>query len=134
MLGRAARFATLLVTFCAGSLGVSAAELLMFTRAGCAYCVKWEREIGPIYPKTPESLAAPLRKVRTDRPLPADIRFDPPIRVTPTFVVMDNGREIGRFAGYQDDSTFWGLLNMLLRRMDDSDPPGPIKTRYELNR
>jgi len=74
---------------------------------------------------------APLRKVRTDRPLPDDIRFDPPIRVTPTFVLMNQGREVGRFAGYLDDATFWGLLNILLRRMDDSDPPAPLKTRHE---
>lgn len=114
------------------SVPAMAAELLMFTRADCAFCRKWEREIEPIYGKTAESRTAALRKVRTDRPLPPDIRFNPPIVLTPTFVLMDEGREIGRFAGYNDEATFWGLLTMLLRKLDDMDPPAPTRTGLEV--
>ena len=131
MMMQIGRIVALLAALWAGLATVSAAELLYFTRAGCPYCIKWEREIESIYSRTPESKAAPLRKVRTDRLLPPDIRFDPPIRITPTFILMENGREVGRFLGYTDDATFWGLLNMLLRRLDDADTPGPIKTRHE---
>ena len=131
MMMQIGRIGVLLAALWAGLATVSAAELLYFTRAGCPYCIKWEREIEPIYPKTPEGMTAPLRKVRTDRLLPADIRFNPPIRITPTFILMENGQEVGRFLGYTDDSTFWSLLNMLLRQKDDADTPGPIKTRHE---
>jgi hypothetical protein len=123
--------AALLLLVCSALPGL-AAELLMFTRADCAFCRKWEREIEPIYGKAPEGRVAVLRKIRTDRPLPPDIRFNPPIVLTPTFVLMDDGREIGRFAGYNDEATFWGLLTMLLRKLDDMDPPAPTKTRAEV--
>lgn len=113
------------------SFSATAAELLMFTRADCAFCRKWEREIGPVYPRTAESRVAPLRRIRTDQPLPPDIRFNPPVSVTPTFILMDGEREIGRFAGYSDDGTFWGLLTILLRRFDDQDVPAPTRTRHE---
>ncbi len=115
----------------------NAAELLMFTRADCVYCLLWERQIEPIYGKTDEAVTAPLRKVRTDRPLPEDAFLTPPVRVTPTFVLMENGREVGRFAGYNDDATFWANLGMLLRRLDDQTPSDSapqnnvVKTHFE---
>ncbi len=30
-----------------------AAELFMYRREGCSWCLAWDREIGPIYGKTP---------------------------------------------------------------------------------
>lgn len=35
----------------------------MFTRDGCPWCARFEREVGPIYPKTPEGRLAPLQRV-----------------------------------------------------------------------
>jgi thioredoxin-related protein len=43
------------------------------------------------------------------------------VRYTPTFVVVDNGREIGRITGYVNDDAFWGLLAALATRIT---PPG----------
>ena len=37
-----------------------------------------------------------------------------PIRFTPTFVLVDDGREIGRIEGYPGEDFFWGLLERLL--------------------
>jgi hypothetical protein len=39
------------------------------------------------------------------------------IIVTPTFVLIDEGREIGRMVGYQGSEFFYGLLDGLLRRL-----------------
>ena len=60
------RFALVaLVALCAAVMLASAAqpaELVMFRRDGCPWCAKWDREIGPIYPKTefnqPRAVAA----------------------------------------------------------------------------
>lgn len=42
-------------------------ELVMFERDGCAWCAQWDREIGPIYPKTQEAQRFPLRRVNLDK-------------------------------------------------------------------
>jgi len=113
------------------ALPASAAELLLFTRKGCAYCVLWEREIGGIYPKTDEARAAPLRRIHTDKPQASDPRLEPPVSVTPTFVLMDGTREIGRFSGYTNDLTFWSMLSVLLQRMEGADRgPAPQPAGY----
>lgn len=95
---------------------VHAAELVMFERAGCPWCRHWDREIAPVYPKTAEGARAPLRRVSLDRPLAPEWRLDPPVFYSPTFVVMENGREIGRITGYMNAESFWGLLSTLLAK------------------
>ncbi len=91
-----------------------AAELVMFERAGCVWCARFDAEIAPIYGKTEESQAAPLRRVDLGRPLPADLAKIDPGAFTPTFVVVDEGREIGRIRGYPGDAFFFGLLGRIL--------------------
>jgi hypothetical protein len=81
----------------AGSL---AAELVMFERAGCIWCARFDAEIAPIYGKTEESQVAPLRRVDRNGPLPADLAGIDAGAFTPTFVVVKEGREIGRIRGY----------------------------------
>jgi hypothetical protein len=100
-----------------------AAELVMFERAGCPWCRRWDSEIAPIYPKTPEGVKAPLRRVSLDRPLSAEWTLDPPIFYSPTFVLMENGREIGRMTGYMNAESFWGLLSAMLAKASQSSSP-----------
>ncbi len=97
-----------------------AAELVMFERAGCAWCEAFDREIAPIYGKTEEGLRAPLRRVDTARPVPPDLAFIETERLTPLFVLVDRGREIGRIRGYPGEDFFWGLLGALMKKLDAS--------------
>ncbi|MEY9464839.1 MULTISPECIES: thioredoxin [Bradyrhizobium] len=91
-----------------------AAELVMLERAGCVWCARFNAEIAPIYGKTDEGRAAPLRRVDLNRPLPADLAGIDPGPFTPTFVVVQEGREIGRIRGYPGDAFFFGLLDRIL--------------------
>jgi hypothetical protein len=91
-----------------------AAELVMFERADCIWCARFDAEIAPIYGKTDESQTAPLRRVDLGRPRPADLAGIDPGAFTPTFVVVDEGREIGRIRGYPRDAFFFGLLDRIL--------------------
>jgi hypothetical protein len=95
-----------------------AAELVMFEQAGCAWCLRWNKEIGPAYPNTPEAKIAPLRRVDIHDPLPADLAGIRVERFTPTFVLVDNGKEIGRMRGYTGDQFFWFLLGEMLEKLD----------------
>jgi thioredoxin-related protein len=92
---------------------LAAAELVMVEQAGCHWCARWNAEIAHIYPKTEEGARAPLRRVDL-RDLRDDIDFTSKPVFTPTFVLVDNGRELGRIEGYAGDQFFWFLLKELL--------------------
>lgn len=99
-------------------IGAQAAELVMFDRAGCVWCRKWDQEVGAIYPRSPEGQRAPLRRASLDQPLPPELKLMPPVFYSPTFVLMDAGREIGRITGYPGDEAFWGLLSAMLKKFE----------------
>lgn len=92
-------------------------QLVMVEQDGCHWCARWNEEISHIYPKTDEGLRAPLRRVNL-RDLPEDITFASRPVFTPTFVLIREGREIGRIEGYAGDEFFWFLLGKLL----DAEP------------
>jgi|DewCreStandDraft_4_1066084.scaffolds.fasta_scaffold00358_33 hypothetical protein len=102
--------------FFAGPAG--AAELVMFSDRGCSYCARFEAEIGPVYPKTEEARRAPLRRVDLGEGIPPEFAHLRPPSFTPTFVLVEQGREIGRILGYPGEMHFWGLLGMLLERLE----------------
>ncbi len=89
----------------------------MAEEVGCIYCARWNAEIAEIYPKTPEGKAAPLVRydLHTDE-APAELRQK--VRFTPTFILVQNGVEVGRIEGYPGEDFFWGLLGMLLKDAD----------------
>lgn len=98
---------------------VAAAELVVFVLDACAPCALFERQIGRIYARTEEGRRAPLRRVDFEAQTSADLAFLAPAEVAPTFVLVDNGAEIGRFSGYASDELFWLSLNALLNRLPD---------------
>jgi len=97
-----------------------AAELIMFEQAGCEWCAAFDREIAPIYPKTDEGRRAPLRRLDIAQPLPQDLAFIAVERLTPLFVLVDNGREIDRIRGYPGEDNFWGLLDAMMKTLDET--------------
>lgn len=106
------------------SPALQAAELVMFERPGCMWCMRWHKEVGPIYPKTPEGERAPLRARMIDRNSQAEYRLREPVFYTPTFVLVEKGQELGRITGYMGDDAFWGLMKMLAAKLDAADQTG----------
>ena len=90
-------------------------ELVMVEEAGCMWCARWNEEISGIYPKTPEGMAAPLRRIDIRERRPDDIAFARPLSFTPTFVLVVDGTEVARIEGYPGEDFFWGLLGMQLK-------------------
>ena len=97
-----------------------AAELVMFEQQGCEWCRVWHSRIGPIYPKTAEGQKAPLRRVDIFDPVPDDLKDIHPGHFTPTFVLLENGREVGRIRGYPGEDFFWGLLGEMIEKLDNA--------------
>ncbi|WP_347312289.1 thioredoxin family protein [Defluviimonas sp. SAOS-178_SWC] len=89
-------------------------KLLMVEQPGCAYCARWDADIAPIYPKTPEGQAAPLERVQLRGPYPDNVELGPRPVFTPTFILVQDGREAGRIEGYPGEDFFWGLLAQLM--------------------
>ena len=94
-----------------------ASELVMFEQAGCVYCQRWDRDVGSLYGKTPEAQSLPLRRIDIQNQKASGVTLASPVRYTPTFVVVDNGREVGRITGYSNDDSFWGLLDALAAKL-----------------
>ncbi|MCG6882369.1 MAG: hypothetical protein LJE62_01300 [Silicimonas sp.] len=93
----------------------------MVEEQGCVWCARWDREISAIYPKTTEGQAAPLRRHDLHAELPEGVAFAARIRFTPTFVLVSEGQEIGRIEGYPGEDFFWGLLGMMLQKIETED-------------
>ena len=91
-------------------------SLLMFEEVGCVWCARWNAEVGPEYPITPEGLAAPLVRLDIHEPLPDDLSLTSRPRFTPTFILVEDGAELGRIEGYPGEDFFWGLLGRMLER------------------
>lgn len=89
-------------------------ELMMAEEPGCIWCARWNTEIGPIYDKTGEGAAAPLRRVDITAPLPEDITLARSVNFTPTFILLIDGTEVARLEGYPGEDFFWGLLGQML--------------------
>jgi hypothetical protein len=100
-----------------------AAELVMFERGGCVWCARWNHDVGPVYDKTAEAKVLPLRRVDIGRQTAAGITLAAPVVYTPTFVVVDRGREIGRITGFINDEAFWGLLDTLAAKLEPVPEP-----------
>ena len=96
---------------------VSAAELIMLEEDGCPWCERWNKEVGVVYHKTPEGQRAPLRRLDIHKALPPELKFLTKGRYTPTFVLIDKGREISRIRGYPGEDFFWGLFAKMLGRL-----------------
>jgi len=89
---------------------------LMYRRQGCPWCLAWDRAIGPIYGKTDVGQRAPLRMVDLDRER-LQVSLKTPVIYTPTFVLVEQNREVGRIEGYPGEAHFWGLLDQLVQRL-----------------
>ena len=112
------------------AMPVSAAELLMYRRAGCSWCAAWDRDIGPIYAKTDIGRQLPLRFVDLGRESRHGIALASPVRYTPTFVLVEGTKELGRIEGYPGEDFFWGYLERLIGRIPVRDEMGE-KTRAQ---
>lgn len=89
--------------------------LLMAEEDGCVWCARWNEEISHIYPKTDEGKTAPLRRydIHGEKP---EVAFTRRVHFTPTFILVQDNKEVGRIEGYPGQDFFWGLLTMMFDR------------------
>lgn len=90
----------------------------------CGACRQFDREVGPIYEKTAESVALPLERVliddwQADRHQLVECASAEVIG-TPTFLQIRDCQELDRITGYSDAELFWlGHRRMMNRIASD---------------
>lgn len=110
-------FVSTISVFSDGS-SVRAAELVYFNSPACSVCERWDEEVGVLYNSTEEAQRLPLRPQSIHDEKPDDLAQIKPVAFTPTFVVVDDGREIGRIVGYISDYFFWEQIAGLIKKAD----------------
>ena len=88
--------------------------LFMAEEDGCFWCAKWDEEIAHIYPLTDEGRTAPLQRYDLHSETP-EVEFARRVHFTPTFILVEDGVEVGRIEGYPGEDFFWGLLTMMFQ-------------------
>ena len=103
----------------------SASPVLIYVSSPeCGSCRPFDREVGPIYEKTAESLALPLERVliddwQADRHQLVECASAEVIG-TPTFLQIRDCQELDRITGYSDAELFWlGHRRMMNRIASD---------------
>ena len=86
-------------------------QLLMITSNSCPWCEAFEEEVGSIYDQTEEAAFMPLRRHDFFDVMPNDLEQITPATMTPTFVILRDGAEIGRIIGYPGAELFWWRLS-----------------------
>lgn len=96
-----------------------AAELLMFEQKACPFCDAFKREIAPDYPRSHAGLRAPLRRVDIWDSRTGGVEGLDPAVFTPTFVLVDDGKEVGRLMGYPGRRYFYAEIDALIDRLPE---------------
>ncbi len=94
-----------------------AAQLLMVEKAGCEWCELWDEEVGIIYAKTSEGKKVPLERHEIGSLSSTNYILNRGVRYTPTFIVVEESKEVGRIEGYPGETLFWGMLEQILENV-----------------
>ena len=83
-----------------------AAELIMINSPNCEWCDTWVNEVGVVYTHTGQMRNAPLQLIEIDGALTLALCMDQPVTFTPTFLMADDTREVGRITEPRGQSHF----------------------------
>jgi|GEM_PF-587900 len=98
------------------SQSAAASELVMFDSKSCGVCAQFNREVAPGYERSAAARVFPLRHIDIHSGN-VDFALKIPPSMTPTFVFVDNGAEIGRFVGYPGKEYFYKIVNSAAEAM-----------------
>jgi len=109
-------FLLLAVFIAGGGIGLAKAadsrgQLVMITSSHCPWCEAFEDDVGKGYDRTEEALIYPLRRHDFYHKMPDDLAHLTPATMTPTFIIISDGVEVGRIVGYPGAELFWWRIS-----------------------
>ncbi|RJE80714.1 SoxS protein [Paracoccus sp. JM45] len=87
---------------------------MMITEPACLFCRAWRAEIGPGFAASPIGRAAPLFEVDLNGPYPDGLALARRPRLTPSFILLHKGTEVGRIEGYVGQQHFYPALEQMM--------------------
>ena len=85
-------------------------ELIMFETSLCDHCAVFDADVAKLYKSHILAQKAPLVKVNLDEVGTGRYHLDKSIDMVPTFVVMKDGKEIGRMSGMINKFVFLAFV------------------------
>lgn len=108
------RFAAALalsITFAGGNApSAMALELIVFDADWCAPCRKFKKEVLPEYKRSELGAQIPMRLEEMRDQAKLGIELAEKVVEVPMFVLVSDGVEVARFAGYSTAPKFWAEL------------------------
>lgn len=89
-------------------------ELVAFEAPGCRYCPIFRRDVAPSYAASRAGKSAPLRFVDVNDEAASRFELTSPVTTVPTVVLIRDGVEIGRIAGYVGPANMHRILETML--------------------
>lgn len=111
----------------AGAAGTAAAaaaarlEILVLEIETCAICPLVRQQLLPRWEETTWARTVPMRFVDVTRRDERTLGLAAPIDTVPTFVLLRDGREIERIAGYLGPTNFIEAIGHIIRREGDGE-------------
>ena len=98
--------------------GARRIEVLVLETSNCQICGLVRQNILPLYEQTPRARQVPMRFVDVTRLDELKLRLNARIDTVPTTVIMADGVETDRIAGYWAPDMF---LRMIVRMIDNAE-------------
>ncbi|MDX2307072.1 MAG: hypothetical protein NW216_02415 [Hyphomicrobium sp.] len=95
-----------------------AREIVVVEVDNCLYCGLFRRDVAPTYRNSQRARSVPMRFVDINAPAFEKLKLDGPVESVPTVIVIEDGREVGRIAGYIGPENFFHSLSRLLPDAD----------------
>lgn len=91
-----------------------ALELVVAEVAGCVYCEVFRRDVMPAYSTAPETKDLPVRFIDLNAPEAARLVLsEGPLTTVPTVLLVRDGREVARAAGYMGPDGFFQAVKWM---------------------
>lgn len=112
------------------SINTALADKLVYVHSpDCSACMQFDKEVGAIYDKAEESTQLPMIKIELSRwqqgsHALGDCETDD-VFATPTFIHLQDCKEVDRITGYSNDELFWLALERLDNRSKEYQAAAP---------
>ena len=93
-------------------------ELVVFEHPDCTYCPVFRSNVAQRYQSSPQGAEAPLRFVDIAKSDTGRYTLKMPITMVPTAVLIKDGREVDRIAGYWGPDSFFKMVTYIIGKAE----------------